>query len=573
MQNVIETIKAARRVSTPLIAIQTSDQIATRRSVATAIGRDQDARVSWDAIQGLVGMNAPGKAWVATVVSKDPTEVAARTSRPEDVLALLPQLPADEKAGGIAFLMNAQAFVSDPVFATGVLNLREIYKANMRTLVMLGPSFHLPPELQQDVMVVDEPMPGDEDLAEKAKRTFQYGKLPAPDAKTLARVVDAVRGLSAFSAEQVIAQSLHAGGIDLDVCWQRKRAAVLQTRGLKMPEGGPTFEDMGGNSQAVEFAHELFEGYDPPTCVVWIDELEKAMAGFGSDGGPGDSSGVTQDQVGQILTEMEESAEQRNGPGGLIAVGPAGSGKSMYAKAMARTFGVPLIQLDLGGMKDSLVGSSEGLIRNALKVIDSVSGGRAFFVATCNRLKAIPTELKRRFTSGIWFFDLPSRQERQDIWSINLRRFERLRDRVAAKDATIIGEDGRVLLPDDTYWTGAEIRNVCQLSNRLCKKEGDKRRPISLVEASTYIVPVFKSDPKGINDLRELADGSFLSASYPGTYNKNRNPEQLEDGRRFEGFGESGEQPLMAAVIIGPAPKGAAEAVAEATGKKKKQMN
>jgi hypothetical protein len=39
-----------------------------------------------------------------------------------------------------------------------------------------------------------------------------------------------------------------------------------------------------------------------------------------------------------------------------------------------------------------------------------------------------------------------------------------------------------------------------------------------LAEASSYIVPVIKSAPEQIESLRKLAAGSYISASYAGTY-------------------------------------------------------
>ena len=63
--------------------------------------------------------------------------------------------------------------------------------------------------------------------------------------------------------------------------------------------------------------------------------------------------------------------------------------------------------------------------------------------------------------------------------------------------------------PRSKGWTGADIRNCCEVAWRL---------NISLVEASKFITPVSQSDPESIAKLRKMADGRFLSASYPGVY-------------------------------------------------------
>ena len=145
-------------------------------------------------------------------------------------------------------------------------------------------------------------------------------------------------------------------------------------------------------------------------------------------------------------------------------------------------------------MKASLVGESGERLRAALKVVEAVGQGRALYIATCNSIGALSPELRRRFTFGTFFFDLPSADERAAIWKIYQKRFK--------LDA---GE-----LPNDTGWTGAEIKQACNLSWRL---------KVPVVEAAAYIVPVAKSAGDRIEKLRQQASGKFISASYPGLYN------------------------------------------------------
>jgi AAA+ superfamily predicted ATPase len=104
--------------------------------------------------------------------------------------------------------------------------------------------------------------------------------------------------------------------------------------------------------------------------------------------------------------------------------GRRGLASRCIRKRSGRTFGAPTFALDLGATKGSLVGQSEERIRGAMKVIRAVSGDGAFFVATCNKLDALPPELRRRFRYGLWFFDLPTVDERAPIWMINMRKFE-----------------------------------------------------------------------------------------------------------------------------------------------------
>ncbi len=120
-----------------------------------------------------------------------------------------------------------------------------------------------------------------------------------------------------------------------------------------------------------------------------------------------------------MLTWMQD-----NEADGLIFIGPPGAAKSAVAKATGNTAGIPTIAFDLGAMQSSLVGGSGERLRSALKVVDAVSQGRALFIATCNSIASLPPELRRRFTLGTFFFDLPSADEREAIWRIYEKKYD-----------------------------------------------------------------------------------------------------------------------------------------------------
>jgi hypothetical protein len=154
------------------------------------------------------------------------------------------------------------------------------------------------------------------------------------------------------------------------------------------------------------------------------------------------------------------------------------------AKATGNTAGIPTIAFDLAAMESSLVGASTDRLRTALKIIDAVSQGRMLFIATCNSIASLPPELRRRFTLGTFFFDLPTEEEREIIWQIYLRKYD------------VSGE-----LPDDEGWTGAEIKECCRKAHRL---------GMSLPHASRYIVPVSRSAAEQVKALRQMASVSLL---------------------------------------------------------------
>ena len=129
--------------------------------------------------------------------------------------------------------------------------------------------------------------------------------------------------------------------------------------------------------------------------------------------------------------------------------------------------------------------------------MDAISQGRTLFIATCNSIASLPPELRRRFTLGTFFFDLPSADEREAIWKIYLGKY---------------GVSGK--RPDDEGWTGAEIKECCRKAYRL---------KISLQQAADYIVPVSRSAAEQIKSLRMQAAGKFIDAANAGVYQYQEN--------------------------------------------------
>lgn len=479
---------SARRFGVPLCGIETPDMAATIQFCCTAMEDNGNTppSFSWDIVTGLRWLNKPGEAAIGRL-NMNAEALLEATLNPVEMLVFL--LKLDQRS--CVFMMNAHRFYGSEGVVQAIWNLRDRFKSSKRTLVLLGPTIALPAELEKDVLVFDEPLPDDASLGAIADGLYSILALTKAFPKAMREsTIKAARGLSAFGAEQAIALSLTKQGIDTDTLWEHKRKMVEQTKGLRVYQGGETFDDIGGIERIKEFGRLLFAGAEPPAAVIWVDEIEKAMAG--SSGSMGDSSGTSQDQLGQILTEM-----QNNEWAGMLLPGPPGCAKSLFAKALGTTHGVPCIALDLGAMKGSLVGQSEQQIRAAMKVIKAVAGKNAYWIGTCNRMESLPPELRRRFCDGVWFCDIPDDAEREAIWKLTRKKY-----RIAEAQVQ----------PDDANFTGADIRNVCAIAYRL---------KISLKKAATYITPVAKSDPGSIERLRKLAHHAFLSASKEGLYSHN----------------------------------------------------
>jgi len=472
--NLLQNVTAARAVSTPILAIGTPDQQACLSGLVNAL--DGDPQIVWDCVRGLRGLNDKGTRAVATL--GNPEEVAQDTQRLSTALTLSLKLPADT----VVYAYNAHRHIGEPDGAQAVSNVRERFKESGRTLILLGPGFTLPAELQTDVVVLEEEMPGDDQLRGIVASLYRATEgLKDPAADLLAAAIPAGRGLAAFQAEQAFALSMSKAGLDVEAAWERKKAAINQIPGLTLSFGGPTFADLGGLDSIRLYAERLFGGPRAPEVIFRMDEIEK-MIGSTSYSGDG---GVGKDALGAFLRAMEDW-----GWNGIIAVGPPGTAKTAVSRAFGATYGKPEIAADLGAMKGGIVGESEAKVRQALRVVHGIGGARVFVFATCNKLDALPTELRRRFRAATWFFDLPTPQERANIWKLHLKAN---------------GLPAASPLPDDTDWTGAEIRNCCLAA---------VEQSLSVEDAGAYVIPVARADADGLAKLRGLADGRFLSASY-----------------------------------------------------------
>jgi hypothetical protein len=508
--SLIDSLRKARKVSTPVIAVTTADQISTVDLIRDRIllngetkekeieaAKNKYPMIRWDAINGFSHLNLLGDK-VLDAICPEPDAGRASFVELPIALTILNQKKVPDHS--IIVIVNAHRFINETTVVQAIMNLREPFKSDVRTLILLGTDFQLPQELTHDILILDEPLPTKEEVKVIVKDLLTNGKVEHND-DILNKAVDALRGLAVFPIEQAASLSVELDPnskkriVNLDELWHRKRKMIQQVKGLTMEPPRFTFKDLGGLIQAKLFEENYFCGPCAPVIVCFLDEIEKMMGGAGQNG-VGDSSGTSQDQAGQLLTTME-----KYGYAGQILVGPPGSGKSAFADAVAGTFSRPLICVDLGAAKGSLVGQSEQQIRAMMKAIYAIAGqGGAFFIATCNKLDVLSPELRRRFRYGIYFFDLPDPDERVAIGKLQTAKYK--------------------LKQNDEFWTscegwsGANIRDCCDLAFAM---------NMELNLAKNFIVPADKQDHDGIERLRKLADGKFLSASYEGTYNKDRN--------------------------------------------------
>lgn len=361
--------------------------------------------------------------------------------------------------------------------------------------VILAPTVSLPPEIEKQFIVVEHELPGHDQLRDIAAGIAQGDELPSGE--ELSRVLDSAAGLTRYEAEGAFSLSIvQHGRLDPATIWDVKGQQLKKSGLVSLYRGHEGFDSLGGLDNLKAF------------CL-------RAMRPHGEGNG---------------------HASKR--PRGVLLLSPPGCGKSQFAKALGNETGRPTLILDIGAVLGSLVGQSESNIRQALKLADAMapcvlfcdeiekalagatssgqtdSGvtarvfgslltwlndheGDVFFVGTCNDASKLPPEFARaeRF-DGVFFVDLPSRDQKDAIWAIYTRHY---------------GLDPKQAQPDDTNWTGAEIKSCCRLASLL---------DVPLAQAAQNVVPVAVTAGDKIESLRNWASGRCLSADRAGVYSR-----------------------------------------------------
>lgn len=233
-------------------------------------------------------------------------------------------------------------------------------------------------------------------------------------------------------------------------------------------------------------------------------------------------------------------------PKGVMLVGPSGTGKTLLAKMLGQSWVLPILKVDMGSLKGSLVGESENNLRNMLKLADQcapcillldevekmLAGANGpdtdsgtskamfgqfltwlndhtspvFVVATSNNLDALPPEFKRkgRFDE-IFFVDLPNQADRKAILKNHLANNQvELPDTALEQLATLSAD-----------FVGAELGYVVERAAKRAFREGlDTIESRHLAEVIAATTPYAKGQPHQIQALREWAENNAVNASH-----------------------------------------------------------
>lgn len=378
----------------------------------------------------------------------------------------------DQFQDTVLLVHNLHLFLEIPEVVQAIQNGVSLWKAKGSSLVMVSPIIRMSPEIEKYFHIIDFPLPNDAELyALQAELGKQTGIEPNQNA------AQAAKGLTEFEAETAFALSLIRKKHFSPGVISEAKSQMIRKSGLMEFWDPSDINDVGGLENLKTFIRNRAKAFSP----------------------------------------FNEKLPQ---PKGILLIGIPGTGKSLSSKATASILGWPLIRLDIGSLKNSLVGESEKRMRQATQIIDafgacvvwcdeiekSLAGSKVsgetdggttssmlghlltwmqesaspvFIMATANDITKLPPELIRRF-DATFFVDVPNRAERLEIIRIMNRKW---------------GTE----IPDDYVdklngYTGAEIEQLA----KDCLFDG-------LEEAFNALVPLSRTMREDVQSLKEWA--------------------------------------------------------------------
>jgi len=397
--------------------------------------------------------------------------------------------------------LDSKTYPNYDVVISWLDELRKVVSSVRQTIVFVGPEFDIPKPLLHDITSIDFDLPGTEAIEERIRFTCKDvsksdGSKFELDEKILPEIVLACKGMTSTEIVDRVALSLRIHK-DLDGNAIKtlidEKASVINASGI-LQYIEPKIKGMSDVG-----------GYEAIKNHVKLDRpcFTKSARDFGIDY-----------------------------PKGILCVGVSGTGKTLMSIAIAAEFGLPLITLDIGSIMGSFIGQSEANMRQAIKIIESISpcvlqvdeieksfggnndldGGTSkrtfasflkwmssresavYVVATANNVSALPVELLRsgRFDT-LFGFDLPDEDEKQQIFNIHISKRGRDSESFNTKK----------LSEQAVGFVGADIEQAVKMGLKIAFAQKQQLKQSHLESAIEGIVPLIRVEPEKIKATQE----------------------------------------------------------------------
>ncbi|MET0065326.1 MAG: AAA family ATPase [Candidatus Thiodiazotropha sp.] len=492
----------------PIIVIQTHEEIRALQLLRNIALQKHRPLLMWSITDGLREEKSTvadnGVNWEEVTYEGQPGIRKHQPSNPEEILAKL----AEKNRHAIVAMLDFHPFLNDPKIIRRLKEMALQHPQNGITIVLISHALELPEELKRLSAGFELSLPDTNQIKQLIQDeikvwSLRNGNRNIRGSKTayqkLARVLT---GLTISDIRRLVRNAIYDDGAitqtDIPKAMELKYQLIGQGGLLSFEYDTAKFAEVGGFSR----------------LKTWLDLRKSAF-------------------LADVGTQFDR-------PKGILLLGVQGGGKSLAAKAVAGSWGIPLLRLDFGAMYDKYIGESEKNIRTALQAAEAMSpcilwideiekgiasdgsddgtsrrvlgtvltwmaehGKPVFIVATANDVQSLPPELIRKGRlDEIFFIDLPNPSAREHILQIHL-------DKRSVDSARI---DLNSLAEASEGFSGAEIEQAVvsalytahgsqsTISTGLVLSEIERTQPLSTVMAEQ------------IDQLRHWARGRTVSA-------------------------------------------------------------
>lgn len=386
-----------------------------------------------------------------------------------------------------------------------------------KNVIFLSSELIIPDTMSKEITVLDMPLPTLDDIKAKFSKMVKQNsqidssELSQDDEEKLCK---AALGLTLQEAENAFALAMVNDGKitidDLDTILSEKMQVIKKTGILEFINAEYNINDIGGLEN----------------LKAWLQKRNNSWS---------------------------EAAKKYSlpSPKGVLITGVPGCGKSLTAKATSAIWQLPLLKLDFGKIFAGIVGSSEENMRKALKTAEAVapsilwvdeiekslsginSNGDSgtssrifgtflnwmqdkkapvFVIATANNISGLPPELLRkgRFDE-IFFVDMPTQREREEIFKLHLEK--RLKNSDVAGKIEINSTLCKKLAQMTEGFVGAEIEQL--IVDALYEAFFNKRELTfeDITNSIKNVVPLSVTQKEQILSLREWANVRAVAAT------------------------------------------------------------
>ncbi len=415
------------RARYPLIGVNTFEELRFRRLMAAVANLERHRPKGlfvWSRIGGLRQAAGQGLGPVDRPIPDT-----------DDPLSVLEYIEGAER--GLYILCDFTPYLApfgqeEPLLVRRLRELAWSIKTKPVTVLFVGPSFPELPALEKEVKIVDLPLPDEKEVTKLLDLELdRLAENPdvhlTVDAREREQLAQALLGLTESEIENALAKAAitHRGiGPDaLPLILDEKRSVIRQTGALTYSHPEPA-DRLGGYANLRRLLHEAAVTFTPAARQYGVEP----MKGLLLVGLPGTGKDLTKkiasSILGRPLLDLNFGAVMGEG-GGVIGSAAMSIKRALsIATTLKGILGISEFEKAVGGLQSSARSDGGETARTIAHLLNWMQEQQeVFVVGTANDVRQLAPEQIRQGRFGqVVFVDLPSSEDRADIFRVHLNK-------------------------------------------------------------------------------------------------------------------------------------------------------